>query len=144
MRHARSSALMLSAFLGALVLCAAGSARSAGSASSVVMQPDGKIVVAGWGQRGTHDVFGLVRYTPSGSLDTSFGLRGKVALPFAHRAAASAAALQPDGKVVAAGFTASGRYSKTWNFGVARYMPGGKLDPTFGSGGSVTTTFGSV
>lgn len=135
---------MLSAFVGALVLCAAGSAGSAGGANSLLLQPDGKIVVAGWGQRGARDVFGLARYTPSGSLDTSFGLRGKVTVPFGDRAAAAAAALQPDGKVVATGFIASGLYSNSWNFGVARYMPGGKLDPTFGSAGRVATKFGSI
>src|SRR5689334_13161208 len=39
-----------------------------------VLQPDGKIVVAGTG----NNTFSLVRYNPDGSLDTSFGTAGSV------------------------------------------------------------------
>src|SRR5205823_1172487 len=53
---------------------------------------------------------------------------------------AYALALQPDGKVVAAGYT----FTETYDFALARYHPDGTLDGTFGSGGLVTTDFGGT
>src|SRR5262249_47331604 len=47
-----------------------------------------------------------------------------------------ALALQPDGKIVAAGVSES-------DFALARYNPNGSLDTTFGTGGTLTTDFGS-
>ncbi|HEX6702269.1 MAG TPA: hypothetical protein VF101_16195 [Gaiellaceae bacterium] len=52
---------------------------------------------------------------------------------------AYAVALQPDGKLVVAGRTASGH----WRFALARYDDRGRLDPRFGTGGTVVTDFGS-
>jgi len=75
-------------------------------ASSVVIQPDGKIVVAG----GAFPLFTflgdfkLVRYNPDGSLDSSFGNGGIVTTSFPGQGSyAFAVALQPDGKIIAAG-----------------------------------------
>ena len=73
--------------------------------SSVVIQPDGKIVVAG----GAFPLFTflgnfeLVRYNPNGSLDRSFGNGGIVTTTFPEGSYASAVALQADGKIIAAG-----------------------------------------
>ena len=49
---------------------------------------------------------------------------------------ARAVAVQADGKIVAAGEVDGGGQS---NFALARYLPDGTLDPTFGTGGMVTT-----
>jgi uncharacterized delta-60 repeat protein len=118
------------------------------TASSVVVQPDGKIVVAG----GTHPIFpsqggqfALARYNPDGSLDTSFGSGGFVRTSFGTEGCyASALILQSDGKIIAAGsnyinFTIE--QSSNTDFGLARYNPDGTLDSTFGSGGEVSTDF---
>ena len=73
--------------------------------SSVVIQPDGKIVVAG----GAFPLFTflgnfeLVRYNPNGSLDRSFGNGGIVTTTFPEGSYAFDVALQPDGKIIAAG-----------------------------------------
>src|SRR5262252_7340578 len=73
--------------------------------SSVVIQPDGKIVVAG----GAFPLFTflgnfeVVRYNPNGSLDTSFGNGGIVTTNFPEGSYASSVALQADGKIIAAG-----------------------------------------
>jgi uncharacterized delta-60 repeat protein len=125
-----------------LVLCSAGSAGSEGAAYSVLLQPNGKIVVAGWGQRGSQDTIGLARYTPAGVLDKSFGLRGKVAAPFGARSIGYSAALQPDGKIVAGGYSGGNGRASTWQFGLARYTAKGALDTTFGKKGRVRTSFG--
>ena len=48
------------------------------AASSVVLQSDGKIVVAGYSYNGSNYDIAVVRYNTDGSLDTSFGTGGKV------------------------------------------------------------------
>jgi uncharacterized delta-60 repeat protein len=50
-------------------------------AHSVTMQPDGKILVAGYTSDGHTDYFALVRYNADGTLDTSFDGDGKVITP---------------------------------------------------------------
>src|SRR5438477_4565918 len=114
--------------------------------SSVVIQPDGKIVVAG----GAFPLFTflgnfeLVRYNPNGSLDRSFGNGGIVTTTFPEGSYASDVALQPDGKIIAAGTVfvdfIIGEPSNT-DFALARYNSDGTPDPTFGNGGQVSTDF---
>ena len=52
------------------------------SADEVVVQPDGKIVVAGTVGSYPRGDFALARYTSSGRLDGSFGHGGKVVTDF--------------------------------------------------------------
>lgn len=114
--------------------------------SSVVIQPNGKIVVAG----GAFPLFTflgdfkVVRYNRNGSLDTSFGDGGIVTTTFPEGSYAFDVALQPDGKIIAAGTVFVdfniGESSDT-DFALARYNPDGTPDATFGNGGQVTTDF---
>jgi uncharacterized delta-60 repeat protein len=109
--------------------------------SDVALQADGKIVVAGevrWPDY--HNTFGVVRYNPDGSLDTSFDGDGRVTTDFGHGSFANAVALQADDKIVVAGDAGDG--SKP-DFALARYNPDGSLDPTFDADGMVTTPVGS-
>ena len=78
-------------------------------ASSVVIQADGKIVVAGYGSGSNYD-FALVRYNTDGSLDASFGNTGKVTTDFimSSQDFANSVAIQADGKIVAAGLIDNG------------------------------------
>ncbi|MFL5798198.1 MAG: delta-60 repeat domain-containing protein [Actinomycetota bacterium] len=71
-----------------------------------------------------------------GELDVSFSGDGKVTTQFASESAdeAHAVAVQPDGKIVAAG-------ESTGDFALARYTTAGTLDPSFGDGGRVQTVF---
>jgi len=114
--------------------------------SSVVIQPDGKIVVAG----GAFPLFTFIgnfkvaRYNPNGSLDTSFGDGGIVTTIFPAGSYASDVALQSDGKIIAAGTVfvdfIIGESSDT-DFALARYNPDGTPDATFGNNGQVATDF---
>lgn len=115
------------------------------SAQAVALQPDGKIIAAGASAAGAADVeFALVRYRPDGTRDASFGSDGRVTTSFGATVdTVEAIALQPDGKVVAAGSTGSPQ-QRNQDFAVARYEPNGSLDPTFGSDGKVTTGFPSA
>jgi uncharacterized delta-60 repeat protein len=102
--------------------------------SSVAVQADGGIVVAGRASRSSQDLFALARYDSDGSLDTSFGTGGLVTTSFGSSTQdALAVALQPNGRIVAVGYVAN-------RFALARYDPDGSLDESFGTGGLVTTS----
>ena len=105
---------------------------------AVAVQPDGKIVAAGYTQEGHSFDFALVRYTADGELDSSFGNGGKVTTAFGHHAHIHGMALQPDGKIVACGHTHTYRND---DFLMARYNADGSLDDSFGGDGKVALDF---
>ena len=110
-------------------------------AYAVAVQADGKLVVAGRAAEHLGD-FALIRLDRDGALDPTFGSGGRVLTDFSGTAdAAYALAIQPDGKLVAAGTTAGAGTAN--DFAVARYLPDGSLDATFGTGGKVVTALGS-
>ena len=114
-------------------------------AEGVVVQPDGRIVVAGWA-RGfeEEEVFAVARYNADGSLDGTFGGDGKVTTNFpageaqTQRSRANAVALQSDGRIVVVGETTNG-VSRV--MATARYNRDGSLDTGFGREGVMTTRF---
>ena len=118
---------------------------------AVVIQPDGKIVVAGMvlmdvivrADFNKYDI-GLARYNTDGSLDPTFGTGGKVITNIAANKAdvITSLALQPDGKIVAAGFNGAAVSPQIpSDFVLVRYNSNGSLDATFGAGGIVITDF---
>jgi uncharacterized delta-60 repeat protein len=116
------------------------------SATAVAVQPNGRIVTAGFtdyphefGDTFGPGKFALVRYRVNGSPDTSFGGDGEVKTAFGRKAAdAHGVALQRDGAIVAIGFSALDGGS----FAIARYGTDGSPDTSFGGDGKLTTTFG--
>jgi uncharacterized delta-60 repeat protein len=108
-----------------------------GSAAAIAIQSDGKIVAGGFAGVLPNSSFALVRYNSDGSLDTGFGASGKVTTPFGAGSRVNAITIQPDGKIVAAGF--AGELNKASSFAVARYNGDGSLDASFGTSGMVTT-----
>jgi uncharacterized delta-60 repeat protein len=107
-------------------------AGSSDEATDLVVEPGGKIDVAGSGSAA--NAFALTRLTASGNLDPSFSGKSTVAADFGSAALASAVALQANGKIVLAGDDGK-------DFAVARFQPGGTLDTTFGPGGKRTVSF---
>lgn len=114
----------------------------ADGAKAVVTQPDGKLVLAGGCLTGGSDGdFCLVRYHADGTLDAGFGAGGKVTTGISSGDdTANALALQPDGRLIAAG--ACLRSGVNFDFCLARYNSNGTLDSTFGAGGVVSTPVG--
>lgn len=109
----------------------------------VVIQPDGKIVVAGdaCDSSGANCRFALARYNTNGAPDASFGNGGKLTTNFGGtNEHGYALALETLGKIVVAGISTGTVFSQ---FALAQYLPDGTLDSTFGVGGEVTTQFGS-
>jgi uncharacterized delta-60 repeat protein len=135
--------------------------RRAG-ASATAVQSDGKIVVAGTVETPTAYLvqggsdFALVRYNTDGSLDTSFDGDGIVITDFRtdfstfgnSSDGAYAIAIQPDGKIVAAGYSSVGAIiappAGNSNFALARYNTDGSLDTSFDGDGKVLTHFGAT
>jgi uncharacterized delta-60 repeat protein len=109
---------------------------------SVAIQPDGKIVVGGYGAVAANDkAFILARYLPDGSLDTGFGEAGWVISNFDTAFEyLQDIALQTDGKILAAGHIGI-PYAGT-DFCLARYHPDGSLDTTFDGDGWLTVDVG--
>ena len=76
-----------------------------------------------------------------GTLDSTFGVNGKVMTAFNSNACiARAVAIQSDGKIVVAGESSNGTSNQ---FAIARYNSNGTLDNQFGTGGKTTISFGS-
>ena len=119
-----------------ITITAAPSGFSYDQPPAVALQPDGKIVIAA-GTSPADDGSGefvVARYDASGTLDTTFGQDGLTTTQFAGYAAATSVALQPDGRIIAAGFAGN-------DFALARYESTGILDPSFGQDGVITTQF---
>lgn len=106
-------------------------------ARAVAVQGDGKIVAAGVAETSPSNFdFALVRYNPDGTLDTSFGGDGIVTTDLGNFGDdANAIAIQGDGKIVVAGAVGE-------NIGLARYLPDGALDLSFGGTGTVVNNLG--
>ena len=120
-------------------------------AAAVAIQSNGQIVAAGYGFTGSTQPnildFALVRYNADGSLDPAFGGDGKVLTDIAaENDFINAIALQPDGKIVVAGFEggAGGTDPTVVDFALARYNVDGSLDATFGGDGTITTDFANA
>ena len=105
---------------------------------ALAIQTDGKFVAAGSRFNGADDDFALIRYNSDGTLDNTFGAGGIVTTNFGGSSEIiDAITIQPDGKIVAAGYRVSGSF---FDFALARYNSNGSLDDTFGSGGRITTS----
>lgn len=114
-----------------------------------LVQPDGKILICGTrasnGPSGGN--FLVARFNANGTLDTSFNGSGLVTIDFDGGAGgaagdiAGAIAIQSDGRIVVGG-TARSAAPRSGDFAVARLMPDGTLDLSFGSGtGKATVGF---
>jgi uncharacterized delta-60 repeat protein len=99
-------------------------------AESVAIAPNGSVLLAGGAFNGNDEDFLVVRLTPDGALDTTFGTDGVVTNGFGPGTNDYGFGVSPraDGSVVASGLTGSGT-------GVLRYTSSGALDATFGAGG---------
>jgi uncharacterized delta-60 repeat protein len=108
---------------------------------SVLVQPDGKVVLAAAAYVGSSANFAVARFNSDGTPDTSYGTGGQVVTPFFdfNGTGLSKALLQPDGKIVAVGNVGNTMFA---DVGLVRYNPDGSLDSSFGTGGKADTHLG--
>jgi len=97
---------------------------------TVKIQPDGKIIGAGYAYTGSGFDFVLGRLNPNGRIDSTFSFDGRVDKHIGSVNVINALAIQQDGKIIAAGYADD-------DIAVLRYNPDGTLDNTFNNG-SVT------
>ena len=111
---------------------------------SLVILPDGKILLGGHCHNGSNFDFCIARFNPNGTLDTTFGTfgtSGKVILDInTSDDKGYSLAIQPDGKILLGGHCHNG---SNFDFCIARFNPNGTLDTTFGTGGKVIQPIGS-
>jgi uncharacterized delta-60 repeat protein len=142
MRHTLSGQLDTNFGSGGILDINAGATSNGSSeARAVLVQPDGKILIAGYATGQFNDEFLVLRLNADGTPDGGFGSFGIVRTPIGTgEDIANAMVLQPDGRIVLAGsaVAADGRR----DFALVRYMGDGALDASFGTGGIVTTPIG--
>lgn len=110
-----------------------------GAASTIALQTDQKILLSG--NTGQYffiedTAYALLRYNSNGTLDTSFGINGKVITTFGDFSHGKAGVVvQPDGKIVQSGTA----YDSITKLTLVRFEYDGTLDSTFGLNGKVIT-----
>ena len=103
--------------------------------NAVILHPDGRITVAGSSNDGKNSDFAIARYHADGSLDIGFDEDGRVTTNYyGSYEQGNAAVLQPNGKLVVAGYIDYGS-GTSYDFALARYNSNGSLDASFGVGG---------
>jgi uncharacterized delta-60 repeat protein len=102
---------------------------------SVLVQPDGKILLGG----GDSNHFDVVRLTATGSIDYSFGSSG-VFTETSHISSFVSMALLPNGDVLAGGVSTTSPVG----FQLTRVLPTGNFDSTFGTQGVVVLNMASA
>jgi len=104
---------------------------------AVVVQPDGRIVIAGETQINNQGDFAILRILPDGTPDSTFGIHGWTVTDLGTQYEfPNCVALQADGKIVAAGRQTGTPLS---DMVMVRYHPDGRVDSLFGSDGIVVT-----
>lgn len=114
--------------------------RNFAIATDVAIQPDGKLVTAGYAYVNTGAHFAVTRYHSNGALDTSFGSGGIVTTGIGQSdyGIGQALVIEPNGNIVVAGNTLGVQ------FALVRYRSNGVLDTSFGNGGGVITQIGEL
>jgi uncharacterized delta-60 repeat protein len=105
-------------------------------AEALARQPDGRYVAVGYATINGAARPALARFNRTGGLDGGFGTGGMVTTLLPGTGAYSDVAVQPDGKILTAG---SSTVVGDSALALARYLPDGRLDPTFGGDGLVLT-----
>ncbi len=120
--------------------------REEDEVTSIAIQPDGQILLAGFASISAKGDFAVARYNPDGTLDKFFGEGGHIITDIEGVNASdliNAMVLLPDGKILAAGFANYFNLDGTSDIGIVRYDENGILDPEFGVGGVSVTRLGS-
>jgi uncharacterized delta-60 repeat protein len=98
------------------------------AARAVLVQADGRIVVAGVAAGNV----ALARYLPDGTRDRTFDGDGRLVTVLNGPSEANTVAAGPGGTILVAGSAGDGGQAL-----LLRYLPDGRLDPAFGDGGTV-------
>lgn len=115
--------------------------------NDVQVQEDGKIVLGGYRETSSNALRGwaLWRFSPGGEPDMSFGPNGSVSIHMGdfngYDERINKIRIQPDGSIIAVGFAPANGIGQR---ALARYLPDGSLDPSFGQNGKVFLGIGGL
>jgi uncharacterized delta-60 repeat protein len=116
---------------------------SSDQANAMVLQPDGKIVVAGTTNTNSVSDTYIARYNTDGSLDATFGTGGKMVYSFSSgNDGANSMILLSNGKILLGGYDDTGISAGT-NFALMQFNTDGTVDTSFGTNGLYTTPVGT-
>ena len=102
---------------------------------SILVQPDGKILIGGSSVMNHRCAMVALRYTANGKLDSTFGKGGIVKILFNNKIDRSCRALlQPNGKIILTGDVFINAKNEK-NFAMCRISENGSIDSSFGIGG---------
>ncbi len=101
-------------------------------AQSILLQEDGKIILAGTSETNEKSQIFLARLNSDGSLDTAFGEQGLAGMPDDANEAALSAVLTSDGHIILAGFKSTGDFSRAAIFS---FLEDGQADKNFARDG---------
>ena len=107
-----------------------------------MLQPDGKLVIAGTTDVVPDQNIAMARYLTNGELDTTFGDGGRVVInvdPYQEEQIFGIA-YEPDGRIIIGGEI--GTYADGYDYLVAKLLPDGSPDSTISDDGIVITHLG--
>ncbi len=133
-------------YVGAVIVPHAESTNDLGA--GLVLQPDGKIVLAARSDVGTAQRIALVRLRADGSLDPTFGSNGRVSAAgeARHQVLPFAVVRQPGGRLVVVGsdyLNDDDYLLSTSALNLTGFRSDGVIDTSFGSSGTVKYTTGN-
>jgi uncharacterized delta-60 repeat protein len=109
-------------------------------ARSIIVQPDGKILVGGNTEGPGRIDFMIVRYNSNGTFDSSFNKTGVKIIPMSKFSTYGySLALQNDKKILIAGHS----YWADYDFAISRIFENGRLDSSFNDSGKVLLKLGT-
>jgi len=111
-------------------------AGSSDIAQALQIQNDGKILIGGYTNVNGENDFLLVRYTPNGLIDLSFGVNGKIVTDVSGNDFVYDMKIQSDGKILLAGSA----FNNNYDFALVRFTTEGNLDSTFGNSNGIVLT----
>ncbi len=110
-----------------------------GGAYDMLIQPDGKYVIAGTIHLGTVDNYAVYRFNPNATIDGTFGVGGVFSIFLGYYDYGRAIALQSDGKILFAGYQSSNSGGNALSATLFRLLSNGTVDPTFSNDGYLVT-----
>jgi uncharacterized delta-60 repeat protein len=111
-------------------------------ANDVAVQSDGKIIVVGYVINANANAdYSVIRLNPDGTLDTTFGVGGKLSLNILNYDLAEKVIIANDGKIYVGGTSGSNSIYSGVNFTVVRLNSDGSYDTSYGSNGKAVVNF---
>ncbi|MEX0966181.1 MAG: T9SS type A sorting domain-containing protein [Bacteroidia bacterium] len=102
----------------------------------LILNQNNKILAIGSGYSQGDNNFLLAQFNQDGSFNSGFGGNGILTVPFGENSRAYGADIQEDGKIILAGDI---YMDSDYAFALARLLPDGTLDQSFGTNGKVIT-----